>query len=145
MTDPAPMADREKVNELIAEFTANLSCFATGSYLRDHEKEFWEPPFDAAAIPKVRGLLDQYVQAVGHLVDELIREDIPEYAHQEFIFSLFGLYCDLAQLNAQYHYAVLEAEEEKDIEEILSQLWMSLGIIPAVISTLPTFEDFRED
>lgn len=145
MTDPAPMADREKINELIAEFVANLSCFATGSYLRDYEKELWEPPFDAAAIPRMQALLDQYVQTVSNRADELIRENIPEDVHQEFTAGLFGLYYDLAQLNSQYHDAVLEVEEEKDIEEILSQLWMSLGIIPAVFSTLPTFENFRED
>lgn len=145
MADPAPLADREKINTLIAEFIANLSVFATGSYLRDHEKEFWEPPFDVAAIPRVQALLDQYVQTVSNRADELILQQSSEDVYQEFTTGLFGLYYDLAQLNSQYHDAVLEVEEEREIEEILAQLWMSLGIIPAVVSTLPTFENFRED
>ena len=145
MTDPAPMADREKSNALIAEFIANLSVFATGSYLRDHEKEFWEPPFDVAALTEVQALLEQYVQTVSNRADELLHAQSPEDAHQAFTAGLFGLYHDLAMLNSEYHDAVLEVEEEREIEEILAQLWMSLGIIPAVVSTLPTFEDFRED
>lgn len=39
------------------EFLGNLASMATGDYLRDDEREFWEPPFPATAIDDITACL----------------------------------------------------------------------------------------
>ena len=41
----------------IDEFMSNLESFATGDYLNEDEKEFWDQPFDPIALPSLRTIL----------------------------------------------------------------------------------------
>ncbi|MFR9930549.1 hypothetical protein ACL1IY_11030, partial [Corynebacterium striatum] len=54
----------------IDEFISNLEFFATGSYLKEDEKEFWEAPFDAAALPELRTIVEKLFDDLDALPDD---------------------------------------------------------------------------
>lgn len=45
------------------EFLDNLTAMATGSYLRDEDKEFWEPPYPAAVVDEAQKIVHSLVSA----------------------------------------------------------------------------------
>ena len=49
MTD---MSIRRDFQSNVDEFIADLTEFATGSYLKEDEREFWDQPFDPAVLPE---------------------------------------------------------------------------------------------
>ena len=44
------MSIRATYQPQIDEFMSNLESFATGDYLNENEKEFWDQPFDPKAL-----------------------------------------------------------------------------------------------
>ena len=44
------MSIRAEFQPTVDEFMSNLQSFATGDYLKEEEKEFWEAPFDLSLI-----------------------------------------------------------------------------------------------
>ena len=52
------MTIRAEFQPTVDEFMSNLQSFATGDYLKEEEKEFWEAPFDAAVLPRLRTILE---------------------------------------------------------------------------------------
>lgn len=145
MTDASPSFDLHDITTLIVSFTDNLTVFATGGYLREEEREFWQEPFDPVVIPQLRALLVHHSEAAVKLSRRLgIPPTDLSTAELEFTQSIFQLYDELDQLNERCFGAVIEPEEEAEIEEILHQLWARCGIIPTVASAIPSFEEFHE-
>ena len=54
------MSIRADFQPTVDEFISNLESFATGSYLKEEEKEFWEAPFDAGVLPELRSIVMQF-------------------------------------------------------------------------------------
>ena len=52
-------------HELAQEFIANLRAMATGSYLREEDKEFWEAPYPESAVDRAEQLLQGMLRAAA--------------------------------------------------------------------------------
>ncbi|AKE41227.1 Uncharacterised protein [Corynebacterium kutscheri] len=112
---------------IIDEFIANLETFATGSYLKEEEREFWEQPFDPAALPRLRALLEAFLSKVETTnVDET-----------SAITLTTQFFTRLSDFNAEYADAVIEPEEQEEIISFVHQVFLSRGI---EIEELPEFE-----
>lgn len=51
--------------ELAQEFIANLRAMATGSYLREEDKEFWETPYPESAVDRAEQLIDNLLRSAA--------------------------------------------------------------------------------
>ena len=47
------------------DFIADLETYATGSYLRDDEKEHWTQPYDPSALPQLKALIIAFSNKVA--------------------------------------------------------------------------------
>ena len=64
------MSIRADFQPTVDEFISDLKSFATGDYLKEEEKEFWEAPFDASVLPELRGYLEQMLDGLDALPDD---------------------------------------------------------------------------
>ncbi|MDO4631947.1 MAG: hypothetical protein Q4A82_06665 [Corynebacterium sp.] len=94
----------------ITEFITQLQEFATGAYLRPEEREYWEAPFDAAALPELETLLRDYAADVP-----VSGVDISDH--------VLGFYAQLREFNARHGDAVIEPEEEAEIVALVQDMW----------------------
>ncbi|MDO5373907.1 MAG: hypothetical protein Q4F10_10675, partial [Corynebacterium glutamicum] len=61
------MTIRATFQPSVDEFISTLEEFATGSYLKEDEKEFWDEPFDVKALPDLRFILENYLDSLDKL------------------------------------------------------------------------------
>lgn len=91
----------------VDEFIANLEEFATGSYLREDDCEFWEQPFDPAALPELRTILEAFL-------DEL--DALPADPDPDAVTSLVGATVNaIDAFNSKYADAIVEPEEREEL------------------------------
>lgn len=120
-------------HEKVCEFIENLNSFATGDYLGEEEKRFWEQPFDPAVLPELALLIRGYVDSItGPLTAEDTRA------------SILGFYHRLDEFNRRYGYAVIEPEEMEEINDIILTAWNAHGDLLSLIGKLPELEDEAE-
>ncbi|WJZ02657.1 hypothetical protein [Corynebacterium freiburgense] len=112
----------------IEEFMSTLTDYATGSYLREHEKEFWEEPFPPGALSELRVLLEKFLYDAAALDAEGL------------LTRAGGLIADLNALNFKYGDAIIEPEEEHELTEFIHQVLVDAGIDEEGLKTLPEFE-----
>lgn len=126
------MSIRESMQASVDEFIANLESYATGSYLRENEKEFWEQPFDPAVLPELRSIVEAFLDSLDRLGDE---------PSQEAIHGVVNGFIDRTQAfddtNAG---AVIEPEEENDLNLFIHRALETGGFDEETIASTPEFE-----
>lgn len=116
----------------VDEFIDDLRTFATGSYLSEGDKDLWEEPFDPAALPPLKDLLEGFLDALDRLGDD------PE---GEQLASVAGpFYAALDSFNESYANAVLEPEEKADIEALVFRAAAATGATDEALRELPEIE-----
>lgn len=105
------MSIRATFQPTVNDFIANLEEFATGSYLKEDEKEFWDAPFDVKALPELRVILENYLDSLDAM-GKGPEQDVLNAAAQNTLD-------ELEKFNTKYHGAVIEPEEKEELSEIL--------------------------
>ncbi|SDS06078.1 hypothetical protein [Corynebacterium timonense] len=126
------MSIREQFQSDVDEFIADLTTFASGSYLREEDKELWEQPFDPEVLPTLKHIIEAFLDAL-----ELLGDD-PEGEALSKVVAAF--YDNLREFNAEHHDAVLEPEEKADLESLVFRAAAATGADDEALSDLPEFE-----
>ncbi len=120
---------------LIDAWISGLEEFATGAYLKEEERTFWEPPFPVEALGQLRSLLMAFVQEQGlgqgqHNVDaEAFDAGLKELEHR------------LSEFNSQHFDAVIEPEEHEELNQLITQIARYGGVEVDHLDAFPLFEE----
>lgn len=114
--------------EFIEQFVHDLHCYATGSYLRETDKEFWEQPFDPQVLPELKALLERFLSDVANLTAG------------DAVTRAVTLIHDLNAFNRRHADAVIEPEEEEELTTFIQDVLYERGVDEEMLKTLPEFE-----
>lgn len=128
----AGMTIRDQFQSDVDEFIDDLTTFATGSYLKDDDKELWEEPFDPAVLPELKKLIEGYLDAL-----ELIGDD-PEADTLVSVVEPF--FNSLHDFNAKHADAVLEPEEKADLQDLSYRAAAATGADDEALNSLPELD-----
>ncbi|AWB84018.1 hypothetical protein [Corynebacterium liangguodongii] len=126
------MTIREQFQDDVDEFISDLTTFATGSYLRDEDKDLWEQPFDPAVLPDLKRQIEGFLDALEMLGDDPAGEDLVK------VVSPF--YAALGEFNAAHADAVLEPEEKADLESLTFRACAATGADDEALAELPELD-----
>ncbi|WP_342319746.1 hypothetical protein [Corynebacterium mayonis] len=126
------MSIRSQFQPDVDEFIDDLTTFASGSYLRDEDKELWEQPFDPAVVNDLKRLIEMFLDAL-----ELLGDD-PDSATVNKVVEPF--YANLEAFNASHANAVLEPEEKADLESLVFRACAATGADDDALNNLPELE-----
>ena len=132
MTPTPASSVRASLQADVDEFIDDLRTFATGSYLNDSDKELWEQPFDPAALPELKKLIEMFLAAVD------LVEPAPDATRLNALVVPF--YDNLEAFNAQHEYAILEPEEKAELEDLVRRAAIAIGAEDEAVGELPEFE-----
>lgn len=125
------MSIRDQFQPAVDEFIDNLRTFATGSYLHEEEREFWDAPFDPEVLP-------QFHEVLNSLLSELDQLDDPDAAQ---LLSVITPHLDaLATLNRTYDDAVIEPEEREELAQLIYDAAAATGAEDEALAQLPEFD-----
>lgn len=126
------MTIRAEFQPTVDEFMSNLQSFATGDYLKEEEKEFWEAPFDAAVLPRLRTILESFLDDMDKLPDDsegaLLSAAVRPTVDKLAVFN---------QENAD---AVLEPEEKEELTELIHSASAATGADDEALAQLPELD-----
>ena len=126
------MTIRAEFQPTVDEFMSNLQSFATGDYLKEEEKEFWEAPFDAAVLPRLRTILESFLDDMDKLPDD------PEGS---LLSAAVRPTVDkLAAFNQENADAVLEPEEQEELTELIHSASAATGADDEALAQLPELD-----
>lgn len=126
------------------EFLDNLRQMATGSYLRDEDREFWEAPYPESAVDEAQHIIDGMLQAAQSVAssDEaelkkiaatLQLQNTDESADEQPTATTLAIAAvinqhisKLKELSAKHEDALLEDEEIKDLLALVEKLAVDL-------------------
>lgn len=97
------------------EFTGNLLAMATGSYLREEEREFWEAPYPESVVDEAAEILRKLVSGV--------RAD----PTGEVVLQVISAHDALQALSDRHAGAVYEDEEVADFRDLVTVLCEEVG------------------
>ncbi|MCT2252546.1 hypothetical protein M3G46_08180 [Corynebacterium sanguinis] len=126
------MTIREQFQDDVDEFISDLTTFATGSYLRDEDKELWDEPFDPKVLPELKQKIEGFLDALELLGDDPAGEDLKKV--------VVPFYVSLSEFNAAHANAVLEPEEKADLESLVFQAAAATGADDEALNELPELE-----
>ncbi|SDL71930.1 hypothetical protein SAMN04488535_0545 [Corynebacterium mycetoides] len=126
------MTIREQFQDDVDEFISDLSTFATGSYLRDEDKELWDEPFDPAVLPELKAMIEGFLDGLELLGDDPAGEDLKKV--------VVPFYAALGEFNAANADAVLEPEEKADLESLVFRAAAATGADDEALNELPELE-----
>lgn len=132
MTPTPASSVRASLQADVDEFIDDLRTFASGSYLNDSDKELWEQPFDPAALPELKKLIEMFLDALD------LVEPAPDATRLNALVVPF--YDNLEAFNAQHEYAILEPEEKAELEDLVRRAAIAIGAEDEAIGELPEFE-----
>ncbi|MFR9839082.1 hypothetical protein ACL1IL_09455 [Corynebacterium striatum] len=116
----------------IDEFISNLESFATGSYLKEDEKEFWEAPFDAAALPELRTIVEKLFDDLDALPDDPDGPTLTAVINRSVE--------ELGAFNRKNADAILAPEEKEELTELIYNASAATGADDDVLSQLPELD-----
>ncbi|MFS0173175.1 hypothetical protein ACL1FK_03965 [Corynebacterium striatum] len=116
----------------IDEFISNLESFATGSYLKEDEKEFWEAPFDAAALPELRTIVEKLFDDLDALPDDPDGPTLTAVINRSVE--------ELGAFNRKNADAILEPEEREELTELIYNASAATGADDDALSQLPELD-----
>ena len=126
------MTIRAEFQPTVDEFMSNLQSFATGDYLKEDEKEFWEAPFDAAVLPRLRTILESFLDDLDKLPDDP-EGSLLSAAVQPTVDKL-------AAFNQENADAVLEPEEKEELTEFIHSASAATGADDEALAQLPELD-----
>lgn len=129
----AVMTIRSDFQADVDRFIADLTEFATGSYLKEGETEFWEAPFDVKALPELKSILEKMLDAL-----ELLPDDPDGQALATVVNASFER---LRTFNSKHEDAVLEPEEWEEIQGLIASAAAATGADDDALAELPNFDD----
>ncbi|OFK65469.1 MULTISPECIES: hypothetical protein [Corynebacterium] len=126
------MTIRAEFQPTVDEFMSNLESFATGDYLKEEEKEFWEAPFDATVLPDLRNILESFLDDLDKLPDDpeggLLSAAVRPSVEK------------LAAFNRKNADAVLEPEEKEELTELIHSASAATGADDDALGQLPELD-----
>ena len=126
------MTIRSEFQPTVDEFMSNLQSFATGDYLKEEEREFWEAPFDAAVLPRLRTVLESFLDDMDKLPDD------PEGS---LLSAAVRPTVDkLAAFNQENADAVLEPEEKEELTELIHSASAATGADDEALAQIPELD-----
>ncbi|BAU95867.1 hypothetical protein N24_1605 [Corynebacterium suranareeae] len=126
------MTIRTTFQPSVDEFISTLEEFATGSYLKEDEKEFWDEPFDIKALPELRSILEKYLDSLDKIGDSPDLEAVNAAAQSTLD--------ELEKFNTKYHGAVVEPEEKEEISQLMFDAAKQTGADDLSVEAFPEFE-----
>lgn len=126
------MTIRAEFQPTVDEFMSNLQSFATGDYLKEDEKEFWEAPFDAVVLPRLRTILESFLDDMDKLPDDP-EGSLLSAAVQPTVDKL-------AAFNQENADAVLEPEEKEELTEFIHSASAATGADDEALAQLPELD-----
>ncbi|ALC05871.1 hypothetical protein CDES_07290 [Corynebacterium deserti GIMN1.010] len=126
------MSIRANFQPSVNEFISTLEEFATGSYLKEDEKEFWDQPFDVKALPELQSILENYLDSLDAL-GEAPDLDAVNASAQNTLDAL-------EKFNAKHHDAVVEPEEKEEISKLMFDAAKQTGADDLSAEAFPEFE-----
>ncbi|MDO5669710.1 MAG: hypothetical protein Q4G50_06875 [Corynebacterium sp.] len=125
------MSIRRDFQKNVDEFIAELHEFGTGSYLKEEEKEFWDQPFDPAALPELKSILEKLLDTLDLLSDPE-GEDLSKVVQAAID--------ELEAFNAKHDGAILEPEETAVLNELIHDASAATGAEDEALSELPEID-----
>lgn len=126
------MTIRSTFQPTVDEFIDTLHSFATGSYLKPEEKEYWDQPFDPTVLPELRTLLEK-------LLDNL--DDLPADPPADALQKMVQVNLDeLTVFNETHQGAVLEPEEKEELAELIHAAAAATGADDEALAELPDLD-----
>lgn len=101
------------VREAAVEFTGNLRMMATGSYLREQERELWDPPYPESAV-------DEAQDALIAMAEATLGGEDPLAAAQTGVQKIM----DISDANGGL---LLDSEELDELLEFIARLTETVG------------------
>lgn len=136
-----------KVSDARDAFLDNLHSMATGSYLREEDKEFWEAPYPESVVNEARVIIDSLIDATRN-VSKVSADDLqaaaqsagvatssedgeesqgPSLETMAAIAAVTEPVKELIALSRKHDDAVLEDEEVEDLKVLLQALAQETG------------------
>lgn len=116
----------------IDEFLSNLESFATGDYLNEEEKEFWDQPFDPKALPVLRTILERLFDAFDAIPDDPTGSQLKS--------AVAPFLDELEVFNRKNEDAIIEPEEKQELNELIAQAAADTGADDEALSELPELD-----
>lgn len=129
----AAMTIRSDFQADVDQFIADLTEFATGSYLQEGETEFWEEPFDPKALPELKSILEKMLDALELLPDDPDGEALAAVIN--------ATHERLHAFNNEHEGAILEVEEWQEIQDLIESAAGATGADDEALAELPGFDD----
>ncbi len=126
------MTIRAEFQKNVDDFITELTEFATGSYLKDDEKEFWDQPFDPAALPELKKILEGMLDSLDNLP--------PDPPAEALVVAVQQSVDKLEAYNRKHGDAVLEPEENSVLNELIHDASAATGADDEALSELPEID-----
>ncbi|MDO5031580.1 hypothetical protein [Corynebacterium sp.] len=126
------MSIRADFQPTVDEFIGNLESFATGDYLKDEEKEFWDAPFDASVLPQLRGILEEALDGLDRLPDD------PD--GNALVSVVSPAVEKIATFNHNNEDAIVEPEEKEELTELFYNASAATGADDDALAQLPELD-----
>ena len=101
------MSDDTRFSDQLETFIEDLTTFATGSYLKDDEQEFWEAPYPVGAVTELGILLRNWASAAQGL------------SLTDYNAAIVVLRDKLDEINDAYEGALIEQEEAAELDDLI--------------------------
>lgn len=126
------MTIRSEFQPTVNEFISDLEQFATGSYLKPDEKEFWDQPFDPAVLPELKGILEKLLDALDLLPDDPAADTLVAVVQRSVD--------EITEFNERHNGAVIEPEEKAELAELIHDAAAATGADDAALAELPELD-----
>lgn len=126
------MSIRATYQPQIDEFMSNLESFATGDYLNEDEKEFWDQPFDPKQLPTLRNIIERLFDAFDAIPDDPTGSQLKS--------SVAPFLEELEAFNRKNEDAIIEPEEKQELNELIAQAAADTGADDEALNELPELD-----
>lgn len=126
------MSIRATYQPQIDEFMSNLESFATGDYLNEDEKEFWDQPFDPKQLPTLRNIIERLFDAFDAIPDDPTGSQLKS--------SVAPFLEELEAFNRKNEDAIIEPEEKQELNELIAQAAAETGADDEALNELPELD-----
>ncbi|GAB3695623.1 hypothetical protein [Corynebacterium nasicanis] len=125
------MSIRRDFQKNVDEFIADLTEFATGSYLKEEEKDFWDQPFDPAALPELKKILENLLDTLDLLSDP---------PAEDLVKVVQAAVDELESFNDRHNGAILEPEETAELNTLIHEASAATGADDEALAELPEID-----
>lgn len=138
--------------ELAQEFISNLRAMATGSYLREEDKEFWDAPYPESAVDRVDKIVQSMLRAAdapaprspseidvkSPELDETGENETPQLEPTEESLAVVGalepLVLQIKALSDEHLGEILDVEEIDELANLTAAIADEAGAQSSVVS-----------